>query len=50
MTEEEESKDGNVERQAAFGVTDVATIAKILAKVMEIDWRKNWVIYPIPMT
>ena len=47
---EEESKEAPNRDDQVTKVTDVAIISKILNKIMEIDWRKNWVIYPLPMT
>ena len=47
--EEEESKEPAVSKDIADSVqADVVKIAKILTKMMEIDWRKKWVIFPLP--
>ena len=46
----EESKEGTSPKKIEVAWNDVSKISKIIQKIMEVDWKKNWVIYPLPQT
>ena len=47
-TSSEESKE--TDENSLDLISRVEWIKRVITKLLEIDWQRNWVVYPIPLT
>ena len=45
----EENKEA-ASSEETFLLCSVERITKVLKRMLEVDWRRNWVVYPLPRT